>query len=266
MSVRVGRAAASMLVVALTLAALTLAITAQRASAAVVQADCSHLQADLNGASSGDTIELTGICTGGSFTLPSISGLTVEGAPGQTDGFDGTGASGSALSGSTAGLTLRNLTFENYSLSQLATVTLNQGSGALPTIASDRFIDNSETGTSDTPAALNIEDYGPESCSSSFSGTLSITGSTFQGNVATVSGATTATGGAVGIFFFCDASDTASLAITGNTFSANKIVSAGVDAYGAGLYIGNGYSGALSAQQSNNVFTGNSIVSTTSPA
>lgn len=263
MSVRVGRTALSTLLVALTLAAL--ALTAQRASAAVVQADCSQLQADLTGASSGDTIELTGICTGGSFTLPSISGLTVEGAPGQTDGFDGTGASGSALSGSTAGLTLRDLTFENYSLTQNAAVHLTQNSGALPTIASDRFLNNSDGGSYAQPAALNIQDYGPESCSSSFSGTLSITGSTFQDNTANASGGI-ATGGAVGIFFFCDASDTASLAITGNTFSANKIVSAGVDAYGAGLYIGNGYNGALSAQQSNNVFTDNSIVSTTSPA
>ena len=263
MSVRVGRTALSTLLVALTLAAL--AVTAQSASAAVVQADCSHLQTDLSSASSGDTIELTGICTGGSFSLPAVSGLTVEGAPGQTDGFNGTGATAPALSGSAAGLTLRDLTFENYSLTQHSAVELSQASGTLPTIASDRFLNNSEGGTYAESAALNIQDDGPSSCSSSFSGTLSITGSTFQDNVASASGGI-ATGGAAAIFFFCDTTGTASLSITGNTFSGNQIRSAGIAAYGAGLYVGNGNNGVLTAQQSNNVFSGNSIVSTTSPA
>lgn len=244
---------------------LTLGWGTQRASAAVLQADCSTLQADLNSASAGDTVELTGVCTGASFTLPSISGLTLEGAPGQTDGFDGTGATGSALDGSTAGLTLRNLTFENYALSGSSAVSLSQSSGVLPTITSDRFIDNSSSGTYSNPAALLLAEYGPSACSSAFSGTLTISGSTFQGNTSTATSGI-ATGGAVGIYFFCDKADTASLAITGNTFSSNVIDSGGVDAYGGALYAGNGNDGVLSAQQSGNVFSDNSIASTVTPA
>ncbi len=242
----------------------TCALGAQRASAAVLQADCTNLQTQLDAASAGDTVELTGMCTGGSYTIGN-NGVTLEGAPGQTDGFDGTGASMPAIQSSAYGLTLRNLTVENYSLSGYAAVELTQGQGALPVLEADSFINNSESATYSEPAALLIDASGPTACSSSFSGTLTITGSTFRNNIATVSSGF-ATGGAAAILFFCSGSNTAALKLANNTFSANQIRSDGVDAYGAGLYIGNGNNGSLSAQQSGNVFTGNSITSTVTPA
>ncbi|MGH2874262.1 MAG: hypothetical protein ACRDL5_17605, partial [Solirubrobacteraceae bacterium] len=263
--IRANRLGGLRLVPLLVAAVATLGLVAQPASAATVQADCSSFSSALSSAATGDTIELTGVCTGDSLSLPSADDLTIEGAPGQTDGFDGAGATGPALSGNAIGLTLRNLIFEDYSLNNNSAVNLSQSSGALPTIASDRFIDNSDSGTYGAPAALALYDSGPEDCSSTFTGTLSITGSTFQGNVASASGGDV-TGGAAGIFFFCDAADTATLMITGNTFNANEIKSAGAGAYGAGLYIGNGDDGALTLQQSGNVFSDNSIVSTVSPA
>jgi hypothetical protein len=237
---------------------------------ATVQATCATFGSTLSSATSGETIELTGLCTGSQAVnaLPpsTVTNLTIVGAATGTNGFDGTGVSSSGLSGNGTGLTLRNLTFENYSLTGTSPVALNaNAAGALPTIDSDHFVNNSET----VPGlallgALEIFVDPPGSCSSA-TGSLSITNSTFSGNTATTTSTSTSSpvfGGGAGVVFFCAAPSTANLVITNNRFTGNSIHTAGAQAYGAGLYAGNAQNEQLTAQQSGNVFQNNSIVST----
>ena len=235
--------------------------------------DCSRLQNVLNSAESGDVITLAALCTptnsgsaDGSFTLSPSSGVTILGAAGGTNGFDGGGSGGAAnpaLLGPGNGLTLRNLTFENYSLTNYAAaVGLSPAGGALPTLDRDRFVNNRSTVSAGGHAAgLFVQPSGK--CSSP----LRITNSTFSENtsVSTSPGATVL-GGAAGFLFFCSPPHTAAMVFIHDTFSHNAIDTAGTPAFGAGLYAGNGYGVQLTAQQSGNVFSHNSIISTTSPA
>lgn len=236
---------------------------ASSASATTVSATCATLQTALSGAAgtSGETIVLsdTGLCNG-HFTIPSTAtNLTLEGASGATNGFDGSGLTNTALTGTDMdGLTLRNLTFQNYSFHGPA-VFISSVGGALPTIDSDRFIDNSSTGGSGFLGALDV-DANQGTCSD-YTGSLTITNSTFSGNTS-IDPATAgfAAGGAASVSFSCSSSTTANLVITGNTFNGNSISTA-TAAYGGGLYAANGSAGQLTAQQSGNVFQNNSIVS-----
>jgi hypothetical protein len=248
------------------------AVGASAASAATVATDCTNFGPTLSAAAgtNGETIVLTGLCTGANahFALPSTAtNLTIEGASSGVNGFDGTGVTNSALSGlNMDGLTLRNLTFENYSLTTNGAVNLLlSGSGALPTIDSDRFINNSLTTTffSLQAAGLQILVFG--SACPLTPGSLTITNSTFSGNMTTTSDTLASDptfGGGAGVQFVCTPPNTANLVVTGNTFSGNSIHTAGSAAFGAGLYAGNGSNQQLTAQQSGNVFQGNSIVST----
>jgi hypothetical protein len=239
------------------------------ASAATVQATCANFGTALSGANNGDTIVLTGLCTGANahFPLPSATNLTIEGASTGTNGFDGTGVTNAALSGNAAGLTLRNLTFENYSLSNQSPVALQVNvAGALPTIDSDHFVNNSETTTGTALLGALAVLAGPPGSCGSLTGSLSITNSTFSGNTATTTAIATSTqlfgGGGAGVLFFCPPPDTAHVVITNNTFAGNSVHTAGSQVYGAGLYAANAENQQLIAQQSGNVFQNNSIVST----
>ena len=227
--------------------------------------DCSQLQPALNSAVSGDVITLGALCSvtnsgssHGVFTLPTgLSALTLQGSGG-TAGFDGTGASGSALSGSGTGLTLKNLTVENYGLNHAPAVQLTLGAGGLPAIDGDHFTHDSNTSSVSTGGALAIGGFDP-SCP--YTGTLTIANSTFTGNrlQATASAGTGAAGGAAAVMFGCDSAHSVNLSISGNTFSGNSIATEGASAYGAGLYLANDNNGQLSTAQANNVFTGNAI-------
>lgn len=116
-------------------------------------------------ATPGATIDLMALCTdstnGGSFTLPTAANVTIEGAA-AGDGFDGTCATGPALHGTGAtGLTLRNLTFENYSLTSDSAVELQLSSGTLPTIDHDSFVNNTNSsGGTPSGAGLDITGLG----------------------------------------------------------------------------------------------------------
>ncbi len=126
----------------MTTAAAALAFAASPASAATVTTNCASLGSTFSTATAGETIVLNGMCTGAHahYTLPAVSNLTIEGASGTTSGFDGTGVANPALSGTGAaanGLTLRNLTFQNYTLTGNSAVTLAPANGTLPTIDSD---------------------------------------------------------------------------------------------------------------------------------
>src|SRR5262245_20611756 len=80
-------------------AALMAALWAPGATANTLQADCSNFGTRLAAAGTGDTIVLTGLCTGAqaSFTLPTTANLTIAGASAGTNGFDGTGVATPAL-------------------------------------------------------------------------------------------------------------------------------------------------------------------------
>jgi hypothetical protein len=249
------------------------ALLAVPAWASAVSTNCAGLQTTLTNASAGETIDLTELCTvsnsgvaNGSFTLPTATGVTIEGAA-AGDGFDGTGVTaGPALGGAApSGLTLRNLTFENYSLSNNGAVTLRlPASGALPVIDHDSFLGNTNTGGVPAGGALDI--FGV-STTCSYTGSLTINDSLFSGNqltatITTNSANSGATGGGASIAFECTPPQTANLVITGNTFRQNSISTAGISALGGGLYAANGEAGPLTATQSGNVFESNSIVNT----
>ena len=95
------------------------------------------------------------MCTGGSFTIPDDTSLTLQGAPTGTNGLDGVGATGEALHGDRAvGVTLRNLTIRNYSEDGSAgasAVDLQLDPGPLPTIDHVQFLRNTSRGE---PAGL----------------------------------------------------------------------------------------------------------------
>ena len=157
--------------VAIALGAVLVAVALPAApawGASSVSTNCTNLQATMNAATSGETIDLTEMCTvsnsgvaAGSFTPPgsSATGVSIEGAA-AGDGFDGTGVNGPALHGvAPGGLTLRNLTFENYSLTASAAVTLQLSTGALPVIDHDSFVSNTDTSNTE-PAGGGLEIFG----------------------------------------------------------------------------------------------------------
>ncbi len=239
----------------------TVDIGAQERLANPVITDCSKLQGALNAAGPGDVITISTLCTGGKYTLPSVSNLTIQGAATGTNGFDGTGATGPALVGRAVGLTLRNLTFQNYKLNSGPAVFLEPGAGALPVLDRDRFLNNS-TMSSTPGAALEILDT-ESSCP--YTGSLTLTNSLFSMNSisqgASPSGIS-AEGAGAAILLACDASHGASLTISGNTFTGNSIAMAGGSAYGGGLYAADSGNGQLTDNQSANLFQSNSVTST----
>jgi hypothetical protein len=225
--------------------------------------DCSQLQALLNQAQPGDVITLSGICTGGSFDTGSTPGVTLQGAPTGTNGFDGTGATHPALRGYGNGLTLRNLVVRNYSLTGEPAVDLFP-SGPMPTIDHDEFENNSTTGISVAGAGLFIQGG---SCSST--GSASITNSTFSDNTLTSTSASAssfAVGAGAAVLFFCDAVESPHVSLTGNTFTGNSIHTGAAGAYGGGLYFANGGVGHIIGTQARNTFRSNSILATGTPS
>jgi hypothetical protein len=234
-----------------------------------VSTDCAGLPTALANAQPGDTIDLTELCRGGSFQFPAASDVTLDGAA-AGDGFDGTGAIGPALHGiAPAGLTLRNLTFENYNLTNASAVNLQVSSGVLPVIDQDSFVNNTNTSTGE-PAGGGLDIFG-NSTACQYTGSLTISHSLFSGNglVSTFTSnpaGGAVTGGGASVSFECTSPGTASLRITGNTFEQNSIRTAGPTALGGGLYAANGGNGQLTATQSANLFESNSIVNTGSTA
>lgn len=239
--------------------------------------DCTRLQNVLNTAASGDVITLAALCTpansgsaSGSFNLPSISGLTIQGASSGTNGFDGQGSGGataSALSGSTNGLVLRNLVIEHYALHNgYAAVVLYPSSGALPRLDHDRFTGNTETvsgGGLALGAGLDVQDNSI-SASCPYTSPLQITNSQFTGNTVDASALNAlGFGGAASVLFVCSAGHTAALTLSQDTFTNNSLTVAGSTGLGGGLYVDNGNASQLTAVQSHDVFKDNSIAAGT---
>ena len=187
--------------------------------------NCSQIDALITQAENGDVITIATMCTGGSFTIPDDTRLTLQGAPTGTNGFDGIGATGEALHGNrSVGLTLRNLTIRNYTVGPTKTaVELQLEPGPLPTIDHVQFLRNTSGGE---PGGLLVNGF-PNGCG--LTGSLTITGSTFSDNVN--GGGSQPQGGGAVIDLGCPAN----LVISGNAFSGNTVQSGFLFGYGAGL-------------------------------
>ena len=170
------------------LIASLLAVSAAAASDITVS-NCAKLQPILNAAEEGEVITLAALCTKensgkaeGSFRLPyNVADLTIEGQSGMAAGFEGAGVAKPALEGRGNGLVLRNLVVEKYSLNEESAVTLYPGEGALPQIESDRFLDdtNSTSSNSNSGGALYIS---ASNGTCAYTAPLSITDSLFEGD------------------------------------------------------------------------------------
>ena len=265
-----GRRALALAICA-SLAALVL--LAPSAQAATVQATCPTFGTTLAAAQNGDTIVLTGMCTNantdiydGTFTLPSKSGLTIEGAATGTNGFDGTAiVTGAALSSPVAGtdgLTLNNLTFHNYD-STLGAVRLTSASTASHPFAftNDTFTgDGATTNVGGGGLSLTIHQ---SSCAFVGGPTVTISGSTFSGD--TTKGQAFGGGGGAFVDLECTAG-TPAATVSGNTFAHDSVTATGTNPEnGGGLFVGVGFFGTavpISLTQAGNVFDSNSISGT----
>jgi hypothetical protein len=236
-----------------------LGATANAADAAsMTVTDCSQLQGALNQAVSGDTITLTQLCTkdnsgasNGHFELSPAAhqqSYTLVGAPGSGAGFDGTGVPTRVLIADNAPqpdvLTLRNLIFQNSSSND------RDGGGALAfggdysvTLDGDTFTNNQTTDGSEGGAV--------EFATTTTTGSITVTNSTFRGNT------TQSSGGALDIF---PLAAPIPVNLSGNTFANNKIdgCNVGCELDGGAVSIISPGTGPVT--QSGNTFTANSIV------
>lgn len=242
---------------ALAATALTLALGATEATATVLPASCTTLQAQLEAASkdpgggSSDTVVLSGMCEG-SYVLSAGSAFTLEGAPGTSSGFDGKGLSAPQLASagfeSVGGMTLAGLNFEHATHSALRI----RFEGVF-TLRDSRFLDSRtiEAG----PVAL-ID--AAKCAGTTGSGSLTVARSSFEAGVAAEAGGTGA-GAGLEIDTFCGLDP---IKLASNVFSANRVTpSTGQPGEGGGLWIGNGDALHLAtAVQSGNVFDANALV------
>lgn len=272
-------------VVVLTLSAGMLA-GASGAQAATLQATCStnpttdDLQAQLNAAASGDTVELTGLCSA-NYTLPAGAAFTLEAAPGTTSGFNGSGEQLDASASAIAGMTLSGLMFENGGSASSGAVDLYHVGGTL-TLSADTF--QNETGEGYTPAVSIATGSGVSNCTAP-DGSLTITGShftsdsegalsvqidcpfdattlsgnTFSHNVfAGPSSQTYVAGAALNLYLFPPAYTTAYPTVTqqGNTFVDNSVTTPRTTGYFGG---GAEFAQGIDLDSTGDVFVGNSI-------
>jgi hypothetical protein len=254
-----------------------------QASAATTPVDCTSvptgspdLQTTLNDAASGDTIVINGFCTG-TFTLPSMTPLTIEGATGTTSGFDGQDDSASApmLSGeSLDDVTIQNLTFEN------AYPTDPAGAGALYaditegtlTLNGDTFdnngsVESPDVGGLDESPTFLVSDPGPDDndCASQ-ANSIVVENSTFENNGLLLPefnpAFNFAAGGAgLGIYLLCALNPTT---LTDNTFTGNTVLDEEGDLPGVGgglSIVGDTLDdeGLPAVTQTGNVFSDNEI-------
>ncbi|HXD55012.1 MAG TPA: hypothetical protein VN618_09700 [Solirubrobacteraceae bacterium] len=251
------------------LAALALGV-AQPAAASTVETDCANLATTLAAATTGETIVLSGMCAGteGSFGLPEVAALTIEGAPSGVNGFDGTGAFGAALfSGSegTDGLTLRNLTFKNYEGFQGA-VWIKSTKSATHQFAfiGDRFLNNVDTNSNGGGLSMIVEEPKPSVCGFTGAGApVTLTESVFTGNTDH-----SQAGGGAYLDLEC-AAGTISASVTNNVFTANKVAAGTEPLQGGGLWVGLGHeiiAVPFTLSQQGNLLEGNAVENTSTEA
>ena len=197
-----------------------------------------------------------------------MADLTIEGQSGMAAGFEGAGVAKPALEGRGNGLVLRNLVVEKYSLNEESAVTLYPGEGALPQIESDRFLDdtNSTSSNSNRGGALYIS---ASNGTCAYTAPLSITDSLFEGDrIADTSTSENNRdlGGAAYAEIRCNSASTPIdfATVSGNTFKEDAIgTQAGGQAFGGALDLANASNMEVhvSARQTDNVFENDSIAS-----
>jgi hypothetical protein len=223
-----------------TLVALALA-AAQPAAAAGVETDCANLATTLATATEGETIVLSGACMSptNSFVLPKVAGLTIEGTPSGGSGFIGVGAGGPALFSppeGTDGLTLRNLSFEDYEGPGAVRIKSTKTATHPFGFVRDRFQHNENATGNGGGLAMIVEEPKPAVCAFTGPGApVTVTESTFLGNTARFQA-----GGGAFIDLECAAGGI-SASVTGNLFADNKVAGDNEPAQGGGLWVGVGH-------------------------
>ncbi len=202
---------------------LVLALSAaQAAAASTVETDCANLATTLTAATPGETIVLSGLCStpNANFVLPETAGLTIEGASTGVNGFDGTGAGGGALASPSEGvdgLTLRNLTFENYEAAGGAFIKAAKAATHPFAFLHDTFLHNTTTDHGGGLAVIVVE---PGTCAFTGAGPpVTLAESSFRENTATFQA-----GGGAYIDLECKAGSI-SASVTGNVFTGNRVAS-----------------------------------------
>jgi hypothetical protein len=261
MIVRAGfaRAVRNVLVAAV-LAALGTGVDAASASATTIQTGCSGLQAALNTATSGGTIVLSEMCRG-SYTLPRGAAFTLEGKPGTTSGFDGTGITGALLgtigSEEAGAVTISHLTFQHADLTDASALSIR---ASRVTLSDDSFLDNDEHGETAHAAFVSVGAT-PSGCPSPAGTTaITLTGSTFLSNRLVLgSGA----GGGAGAWIQDECPQSRTV-LEGNSFEGNVLEGTGTvdgaQVTGAGLRFVGDEAQPSPVSQSGNVFDSNSIL------
>ena len=254
------------------------ALAAPAHGATTMPADCSTFGAALTNAGAGDTIVLTGMCTGpdAHFVLPATAGLTIEGASAGTNGFDGTGLGAvqalASPAGGNDGITLANLTFANYT--GVGAVTISSPIGVSSSVTRpyafdhDTFTNDSKTSAGVNGGAL-LFTLAPASCPSLATPDVTLSASVFTNDSAVGTdgnnGPLDGGGGGAALDLECSQSGGigATATLTGNTFSHDTVnAPSGHSRQGGGLWIGLGQhqtSAQSTVTQSGNVFDHDSI-------
>jgi hypothetical protein len=259
------------LVIAFGAVAVIGALSAPAASATTFTPTCANLQSTLNGATgAGDTVILSGLCSG-SFTLPATTNnLTIQGAATGVNGFDGGGVtSAPALSSNIGvnGLTLRNLVFQNYASEAVHVSAFNDTN---PIVVDGDTFANNHSATAFTGGAYFLQVNSALCPAAGLP--ITISNSTFTGNTSPGSPAGGASGadgggGAAHIAMSCTTGGGHGpplITVTNNTFSGNvtNTPSSGQTRQGGALWIAGGAGASSSValvHQSNNLFAGNSV-------
>ncbi len=254
--------------VAAALSALVAGVSATPASAATVQTGCAELQHTIETVAAanhgeGSVIVLNGMCDA-AYRLPSGAAFTLEGKPGTTSGFDGTGIAspllGNAASTEAGAMTIGHLTFQHADLTDASALSIR---ASRVTLSDDSFLDNEEHGAEAHAAFVQIDQSGCPSAADPPA--IVLTDSTFSGNKLVLGNNE---GGGAGAWLE-DACEHSRNVLEGNTFEDNTLEAEGTAAEanvtGGGLQFMGGKTQPASVSQSGNVFDSNRIVAA-SPA
>lgn len=229
------------------------------ASAETLPATCSNLQEKIEAAAKlpndgeGDVVQLSELCgvKAKPFAIPAGSNFTLEGA-GTTSGFDGEGGTESLLvsEGQVGKLTISNLTLEHgRSMGSGGALSIEATGGV--TLSDDQFLENTSQDGSGGAAFIEV----PETACSATSA-ITITGSTFKGNLAMQA---SEGGGAVWAIEGCS---TTTSVLQGNTFEGNSVEGTGSSEYvgGALAFMAATIAGRPRLEQTDNVFDSNKVL------
>jgi hypothetical protein len=254
---------------------LAFACATAPAGAETLPSTCTQLTSRIATANShpnhgeGDVIVLNGMCeaanlkTSEGVSLPAGANFSIEGAPGTTSGFDGSGVTKSLVhptSFETVGtMTLRNLVFQHANAPVVGAAL--QVLGEHLVLANDQFVEDRATGFGGGAAELI---FGGKPCLATGGAPwLTVTGSTFRGN--SVGTTSSAGGGALLIVQTCAFPG---VTLEGNAFEANTLEfgNSGEAMGGALMLESGGLVGASSTAttpvlQRGNVFVANRILS-----